>query len=48
MKKKEDRETMLERAKRLAQQKVTDRDFQASTAGPPKSDNRKTEAGEDV
>ena len=48
MKKKEDRETMLERAKRLAQQKTTDRDFQASAAGPPKPDNREPEAGEHV
>ena len=46
--KKESRETMLERAKRLAQQKTTDRDFQASSAGPPKTDNREPEAGEHV
>jgi hypothetical protein len=44
----EDRKTMLERAKRLAQQKTTDRDFQASSASPPRSDNRGPEAGEHV
>ena len=48
LKKKENRETMLERAKRLAQQKVTDRDFMESKAGPPRSDNREPEAGENV
>lgn len=47
-KKKEDRETMLERAKRLAQQKTTDRDFMARSADSPRSDEREPEAGENV
>ena len=46
--KKENRETMLQKAKQLAQQKATDRDFHASKAGPPRSDDREPEVGENV
>lgn len=47
--KQETRKSMLERARRLSQQKATDRDFHSSTAGPPRSDDLKPRAdGQDA